>query len=272
MTVVQAATGADWLRVFAVRPAARLRLFCFPHAGGAASTFRELARLAPPDIELVAVQYPGRQDRYGEPLAETLEELAAGVTEAIRPRLDKPAAFFGHSMGGTVAFETARRLRATHPGAPTRLFVSARKAPHIDISRAVSFSGDADAMEYVRALGGAGAALLDNPELRELTLPVLRGDFRLIEKYRFTAGAPLTCPVTVVTGDSDRSCTPDDAAQWARHTVAGHEVHTLPGGHFYLETAGEQLMQLLTDRLAAQLPGTVRATTVTAPADRGTRP
>ncbi|MEU0674546.1 alpha/beta fold hydrolase [Streptomyces sp. NPDC006172] len=274
MTVVQAATGADWFRVYVPRPSARLRLFCFPHAGGAASTFRELARLAPPDVELVAVQYPGRQDRFGEPLADTLDALVRDVTAALLPRLDRPAAFLGHSMGGTVAFEVARRLRATHPGAPAHLFVSARKAPHIDMGRALAFRDDADAMAYVQALGGAGAALLADPELRELTLPVLRGDFRLVETYRFRPSAPLTCPITVVTGDTDPSCGPDDAARWARHTVAAHTVRTLPGGHFYLETAGPQLMSLIAEALCAA-PASIPAPAgqrVTTHADRGTRP
>ena len=250
---VRPAPGSSWLRVFVPRPAARLRLFCFPHAGGSAAAFRRLAEIAPDTVEVTAVQYPGRQDRFTDPHPDSLVALAAETAEAIAPRLDRPAAFLGHSMGGTVAFEAIRRLRPHHPNAVVRLFASARKPPQADFSQSLRFRDDEDAMAYVRALGGTGARLLEDPELRELALPALRADFRLIETYRFVAGAPLTCPITVVVGDSDGSCTLTDAQGWARHTVAGHDAEALPGGHFYLETAPERLLALLLHRLSTEL-------------------
>ncbi|WP_282796365.1 alpha/beta fold hydrolase [Streptomyces sp. CC224B] len=269
MTVANAAAGAAWFRVFKARPAARLRLICFPHAGGAASAFHELAGHLPDTVEVAAVQYPGRQDRFTEPVPDTLDELAAELAGAVAATLDRPTAFFGHSMGATVAFEVARKLRASHPGAPVRLFASARKAPHVDTRRALTFADDEAVMDYIRALGGAGARLLDEPELRELVLPVLRADFRLIAGHTHTPGAPLACPVTVVIGDEDASCTPADAREWARHTVAGQDTHALPGGHFYLETAARQLADFLVARLDADVPGAAPAAASHAPAGGG---
>ncbi|MDN3026497.1 alpha/beta fold hydrolase [Streptomyces sp. S.PB5] len=247
-------TRSSWLRVFDPRPAPRLRLFCFPHAGGAASAFHPLAALLPEEIEVVAVQYPGRQDRYGEPMPRSMGHLVAEVTDAVAGRLDLPAAFLGHSMGATVAFETARRLRATHPVALRRLFASARRAPHIDTGRALDFADDAAAMAYIDALGGTGAELLKDADLRDLVLPVLRADFRLIAGYRYVPGAPLTCPITAIAGDSDASFALTDAAQWNRHTIAGCETRELPGGHFYLEDEMPALAALVLDALAADLP------------------
>jgi surfactin synthase thioesterase subunit len=272
MSPVVTAVDRTWFRAYVPRPAARLRLFCFPHAGGTATAFRRLAELAPPSVEVVAVQYPGRQDRFGDPYAASLTAMAGDVATAIVPLLDRPAAFLGHSMGGTVAFETIRALRPGHPSAVLRLFVSARKAPHIDMSRVLRFSSDEEALEYVRALGGSGAQLLADPELRELVLPTLRDDFRLVEEYRFVPGAPLTCPVTVVVGDQDASCTTADAAQWARHTVGAHEVRALPGGHFYLEHAARELTDLLVRTLGADLPALRAATASSTPADREIHP
>ncbi|GAA0468276.1 thioesterase [Actinoplanes capillaceus] len=253
MTVAKHVAARDCFRVIAPRPAARLTLFCFPHAGGAASSFHRLATLLPTDIELVAVQYPGRQDRYGEPMPRTLAELVDEITGAMLERLDRPAAFFGHSMGATVAFETARRLRSRRPNALRRLFASARRAPHHDNSRALTFPDDASVLRYVDSLGGAGARLLADAELRELAMPILRGDFRLIADYRYAPGAPLTCPITAIAGDIDASFTVDHATEWARHTVAGCEVRAVQGGHFYTETAPGALARLITEKLAAEV-------------------
>ncbi|MCX5410117.1 alpha/beta fold hydrolase (plasmid) [Streptomyces sp. NBC_00335] len=255
MPVLKTPTASAWLRVFAPRPAARTRLFCFPHAGGGASAFRELAEAAPPELEVVAVQYPGRQDRFDEPPVTDMAVMLRELARAIEPWLDLPAAFFGHSMGATLAFETARLLRPRHPSAVVRLFASARKAPHIDTRDRLPLPDDEAVLAYVRRLGGTGAGLLEIPELRELTLPTLRGDFRLLTGHRYAPGAPLTCPLTVVTGTDDASCTPQDAAAWARHTVAGHEVHTFPGGHFYLEGRAGELMDFLTGRLGLDPAG-----------------
>ncbi|MFE7129409.1 thioesterase II family protein [Streptomyces sp. NPDC057638] len=259
MPALPAPATSDWLRVFAPRPAARTRLFCFPHAGGGASAFRELADAAPPEIEVIAVQYPGRQDRFDEPPVTDPDVMVGALLRAVTPRLDRPAAFFGHSMGATLAFETARALRPRHPNAVVHLFASARKAPHVDQrdrTRLPYTDTDTDAlMAYVRRLGGTGAGLLELPELRELALPTLRGDFQLLARHRFVPGAPLTCPLTVITGADDTSCTPGDAAAWARHTIAGHRVHTFPGGHFYLEGRSAALMEYLTDRLGPDLAG-----------------
>jgi len=254
MTVAKHITARDCFRVSAPRPTARLTLFCFPHAGGAASAFRPLAALLPDDIELVAVQYPGRQDRYGEPLPPTMAELVDEITTAMLERLDQPAAFLGHSMGATVAFEVARRLRARRPNAVRRLFASARRAPHHDNSQALNFPDDEAVLRYVDSLGGTGARMLASPELRDLAMPTLRGDFRLIADYRYATGAPLTCPITVIAGDSDPSFTTDHAREWNRHTIAGCDIRTMPGGHFYLETAPGALALLITEKLAADLP------------------
>lgn len=254
MTVAKHMAARDCFRVIAPRPAARLTLFCFPHAGGAASAFHQLAVLLQEDIELVAVQYPGRQDRYGEPLPRTMAELVDEITGAMLERLDRPAAFLGHSMGATVAFEVARRLRAKRPNALRHLFASARRAPHHDNSQALRFPDDESLLRYVDSLGGVGARMLADAGVRELAMPILHGDFRLVADYRYTTGAPLTCPITVIAGDSDPSFTVDHAREWRRHTVAGCDTRTVPGGHFYLETAPAVLALLIAEKLAADLP------------------
>ncbi|MGK4582315.1 thioesterase II family protein [Kitasatospora sp. HPMI-4] len=250
MTTAPAATSV-WFRTFVPRPAARIRLVCFPHAGGAASSFRSWTGLLPPSVELVAVQYPGRQDRFGEEPAADMATMVGEISRALIPLLDRPTAFFGHSMGATVAFETARRLPSPVRPALVRLFTSARRAPADCRPLPPEFQGEEGVLAYVRRLGGAGAAMLDDEELRELALPALRGDFALTGGYRYSPGAPLLCPITSLVGDQDDSNTTADAWRWAAYSTAGHEVQVLPGGHFYTETATAELIALLVDRLGA---------------------
>ncbi|MFF0161138.1 thioesterase II family protein [Streptomyces sp. NPDC005263] len=243
-----------WFRTFTPRPSAAVRLICFPHAGGAASAFRGWAELLPPSVEVTAVQYPGRQDRVMVDPAPDMDTLVRDITAAITPLLDRPVAFFGHSMGGTVAFEVARALPRDLRPALVRLFASARKPPHACEPLAPEFRGDEGVLRYVAGLGGTGAALLRHEELREIALPVLRGDFHLIDTYAYRPGAPLTCPVTAIAGAFDTSCTRTEAEGWARYTTGPCDVRVLPGGHFYLETVPRELMALIAAQLTVPVP------------------
>ncbi|MEU9782980.1 alpha/beta fold hydrolase [Streptomyces phaeochromogenes] len=237
-----------WLRVHTPRPRARIRLVCFPHAGGAASAFRDWGALLPAAIEVAVVQYPGRQDRFGDPLPQSVAELAERTAAAVGERLDRPTAFFGHSMGATVAFEAARLLQPRFPTPLVRLFASARKAPADCRPNGLRLDDD-EVKELVRRLGGEGAALLENEELSRLVLPVLRHDLRMVESYRHVPGAPLTCPITAIVGKDDSSVTRADAERWSACTMAACRVRELDGGHFYFEKSPRDVMGLLVEGL-----------------------
>ena len=234
-----------WLRVYVPRPRAQARLICFPHAGGAATTYRDWARLLPDSIELVAVQYPGRHDRAGEPLPPSIGELADEIVRDAAPKLSGAVAFFGHSMGALVAFEVARRLRPRFPAPLAALYVSACNAPVRCRPRGLSFTDD-ELKDYLRRLGGEGAASLADDELWQVVGPVLRGDLRLTEGYRGAAGGPLTFPITAIHGDSDEFVTTEAVKQWHEQTIGVFESHVLPGGHFYYEDSLPELIALLT--------------------------
>ncbi|MDX3854333.1 thioesterase II family protein [Streptomyces sp. AK02-01A] len=240
----------DWIRRFAPRPRARLRLVCFAHAGGAASAFHGWAELLPEWIELVTVQYPGRQDRYGEPIPAGIPELAEEILRGAEDiaGFDRPTAFFGHSMGALVAFEVARRLQWRSSSPPAALFVSACKAPAARTPRGLTFEEN-EIRDYLGYLGGSGAALLENEELWEFAFPVICGDLRMTEAYRYAPGAPLTCPVVSIAGDRDPAVTPDDAALWKDYTTGEADARVLRGGHFYFEESLPGLIAILTERL-----------------------
>ena len=222
-----------WLRTLKPCPRPRLRLVCFPHAGGAASCFAPWARELPGDVELVAVRYPGREDRLADPFAESMEQLAEEITSACAPLFDRPVVFFGHSMGASVAYEVAVRL-AARGALPALLCVSARQGPGGDHPvRVLADQDDEALMAEVRGLGGTQAQAFDHPELRPLVLPPIRADYRLLRGYEPRI-VPLPCPVAAYYGAADADV-PEAAVQaWRSVTRSGFTTRAFPGGHFYL--------------------------------------
>ena len=231
-------------------PQPRVRLVCFPHAGGTAGFFRTWAAGVAPDVEVLGVQYPGREDRIREMMPETMECLADLVAEALGPVLDRPLALFGHSMGAAAAHLVAHRVEARGQASVTRLFVSGRPAPLRDRGGSTHLLGDDELWEEVRRLGGTSDEVLDCPELRRLLLPTVRADYRLSETCRSPAGT-LGCPVMAFLGDHDPEVTLDEAMGWAETTRAGFSLQVFPGDHFYLVARQAELLRAIGETLNA---------------------
>ncbi|WP_282697073.1 alpha/beta fold hydrolase [Streptomyces sp. CC208A] len=242
---------SEWFRCYVPASENAARLICFPHAGGAASAYVTLARALAPDIEVVSVQYPGRQDRRREPAVTDLRLLAGLVTEAIGEP-DRPYALFGHSMGAIVAHETARLLARRPVPAPLRLFLSGRGAPS-PLRREAGPRDDAALLTEIRRLGGTDSALLDDPELLELAMPVLRADYAALGRYHWTGGPPLASPLSVLIGADDPLVTVGQAAAWREHTTASFELKVFPGGHFYLGDATDEVADVVSSALTARV-------------------
>jgi surfactin synthase thioesterase subunit len=223
-----------WIRRFHPATGARQRLVCFAHAGGAASYFHPVSAALQPGIEVLAVQYPGRQDRRTEPMIADIPRLAEHVAEALWPWRETPLAFFGHSMGALVAFETARLLEKA--GAPplTALIASGRRAPGTWRHETVHQRDDDGVIAELRALNGTDTAVFDDEELLRMVMPAIRNDYRAVETYPVTRDATVSCPVTAFVGDRDPRVTLDEARAWADHTTGGFSLEVFPGGHFYL--------------------------------------
>ncbi|GAA4004603.1 alpha/beta fold hydrolase [Allokutzneria multivorans] len=238
-----------WLRCRTPRAAARTRLVCFPHAGGSASFFGTWGAGLPQDVELWAVQFPGREDRIADAVPASMAEVVAGVLADLGPLLDRPLALFGHSMGAVAAYEVARALEARGE-APTRVFASARHAPDELVGGDIHLRDDAGLVEEVVRVGGAGAEVLKaNPELWPVFLPAIRADYRVEETYRHLAGAPLRAPITAVVGEDDSEVTPAQAERWSDFTTGGFDLRVVPGDHFYPVRHNAMLLDLLTCQL-----------------------
>jgi pyochelin biosynthesis protein PchC len=239
-----------WLRSYLARPAAGMRLVCFPHAGGSARFFRSWAAALPPVVALLAVQYPGREDRIRESCVTRLDELAAQVTDALGTVRDRPLVLFGHSLGAAVAYEVARRLDATGPG-PAALVVSGRPAPGREHPASLHRQGEEALWQDVRRLAGTSSLVLDDPRLRGVLLPALRGDYQLSETYRPAPGPPLRCPVIACLGDRDPEVSVAEARDWGEVTTGGFSLQVFAGDHFYLVPRAAEVIAAVVSQLAA---------------------
>jgi medium-chain acyl-[acyl-carrier-protein] hydrolase len=233
---------------------ARLRLFCFPYAGGSASIYRTWPRDLPPDVEVCAVQLPGRGGRLPETPFTDLRPLVRALTEALLPQLETPFAFFGHSMGALIAFEFARHLHRQYGLRPAHLFVSGFRAAQIPDPDAPTYNlPDAELLAAVRRLNGTPEAVLQNDELLRLMLPVVRADVTICETYGYQEGPPLDCPVTAFGGRSDSIVSPEELAAWIVQTSGDYDMQMFDGDHFYINSARPQLLRAVSATLTRHL-------------------
>lgn len=223
---------------------------CFPHAGGSASFYLPVATALSPRVDVVAVQYPGRQDRRGEPGLTSIAELADRISETLYGWDDKPLTFFGHSMGAVVAFEVARRLEQSGTG-PVRLFASGRRAPSRTRDERTHTLGDDRLIAEIRSLSGTDSRFLDDEELLRMVLPAIRSDYTAVETYLAAPDDTVRCPVTVLTGDDDPKTSIEEARAWDGHTLGGSELRVFPGGHFYLTERAADVLAVLTEHFTA---------------------
>ena len=231
-------------------PAAETRLFFFPYAGGGPAAFGKWCREFPSDNEAWVAHYPGRGSRFNEAPIRELADLVERIHQALQPLLDIPFAFFGHSLGGLVAFELARTLHQNHLPQPITLFVSACGAPHIpDPHPAIHDLPDAEFLTSLKELNGIPSEVLHQPDAMQVLLPILRADFELIETYRFTTVSLLNSPIIAFGGLDDNRVSRERLEGWALHTNSRFESHYFPGDHFFINSEKESITESITKEI-----------------------
>jgi len=238
-----------WLRRFHPAPQSKINLICFPHAGGSASFYYPVSDAMQPTLQVVALQYPGRQDRRQEPCLPTISDFADEAFKALAPLADQPFAFFGHSMGATIAFEVAQRMEQQLNVSPVTLFASGRRAPSRHRDEKVHLASDDGIVKEMQLLAATDARLLGDPEILRMILPAIRNDYRAAETYRYEPGPKLRSPIIALVGDNDPKVTVDEAQAWSEHTTGAFELQTFIGGHFYLAGHQAAVINLIADHL-----------------------
>lgn len=258
-----AASQPDRWLVRKPQPQARLRLYCFAYAGGSAHQFLPWQAALGPDIEVAAFQLPGRGPRLAEPpipvMAPLLDTLAERLAAQLHSPGHPPFAFFGHSLGGLLAFELARLCRRRGLAMPEHVFVSACNAPRgRPAPRMLHRLDDAGLVEALRDYNGTPPAALADPELMALLLPAIRADFALVENYQYLPGPLLDMPLTVLAGSTDRHVQAERLPRWQEETSAPCALHTFDGGHFFIHEQQQAVAECIRRRLAvhpAAMPG-----------------
>ena len=211
-----------------------IALFCFPYAGGDTWIFREWARHLAPRVGACAMKLPGRGDRLRDKPATNLRALAQTMANAVTDELHVPYAVFGHSMGALLAFEFALALAASNIGPPSRLIVSAARAPsRLSVDVPLHILPDDEFLEAVQRRYAHPSLTSIDAELLQIFLPALRADMEMYETYRCHPGAVLSCPISVFTG-SAQTVPASAFAAWSDHTSLPIQHETFPGGHFFI--------------------------------------
>lgn len=240
----------NWISCANRNPYAELRLICFPYAGGSAHVFKGWESYLPAEVEVHAVQLPGRGQRIGETPIDSLDTLTATLADVFDPLMDRPYALFGHSMGALISYELARTLRRQGAPQPAHLFLSARHAPHLPSKRApIHHLPDSKFVAELERYRGTPAAVLQNRELMDLFLPALRADFTISERYNYVAEEPLPCPIAAFGGVQDELVSRTSLAAWEEHTRGDFSLRLFPGDHFFLQSAQPLLLRALAQTL-----------------------
>jgi medium-chain acyl-[acyl-carrier-protein] hydrolase len=244
--VKTSASSAAWISIARPNPYARMRLFCFPYAGGNSFLFHKWNQHLPTSVEVCTAQLPGRGARTHEPAFNSIQPLIASLGPAIYPFLQQPFAFFGHSMGAIIAFELTLYLRREYGLLPSHLFVSGRRAPQIPKKEPhLSDLPHDEFISELRRLDGTPEEVLDHPELMELMLPLLRADFALVDNYTYRPEAPLECGITAYGGSEDQEVSFDELKAWHDQTRSAFRLQMMPGGHFFVQKQSEDLLRSL---------------------------
>jgi medium-chain acyl-[acyl-carrier-protein] hydrolase len=242
---------SSWFFHYASVRQPRLRLFCFPYAGGSARIFRSWPPFLDSSIELCVCQFPGREHRFSETAISDFPLLLTSLVSALRLSLDLPYACFGHSLGALVMFELTHQLRLQECRLPIALFPSGCRAPHLPNPHSPihALPDEAFFAELVR-LKGTPHEVLEHTELMHLMLPMLRADFTLAETYVYREQLPLTCPISVFGGRDDHEVQQSSLYAWMKQTTGSFRARFYEGDHFFLHEAIPTIVQAINEDLS----------------------
>lgn len=243
-------TSNRWITIPYPKPNAKIRLFCFPYAGGGASIYRLWGHDFPEDIEVCLVQLPGRETRINETSYTDIHQLVSDSAQEIIPFLDRPFVIFGYSMGAVIGYELTKHLEEFYNYSPIHLIVAAASAPHFVKKRELIHSlPDKKFINQLRQLNGTAEEILSNDELMQWLLPMIRADFQMVETYKCSGIVPLNCHLSVLGGNNDKWAVKESLFQWEDIPSKSFSVHFFEGDHFFLRNFEDDIKNLMIQKL-----------------------
>ncbi len=233
----------------------KIRLFCFPYAGGSSAIYNKWRQYLDERIELQAVELSGRGRRIYDPLYDSIDEAVDDIFTRISSELDQiPYAFFGHSMGGIIAYELAQKIKAQKQTEPKHVFFAGRGAPHVhdeDEEEHYFHLPEEEFKKKIIELGGTPKEFFQYPELLDVLLPMLRSDFKIAETYKSSSEVhPFNYDISVLIGKKEEV----SAAQmhgWREHTKGVCSLHYFEGEHFFINDEAERIVKIVNNTLLA---------------------
>jgi medium-chain acyl-[acyl-carrier-protein] hydrolase len=229
-----------------------MRLFCFSYAGGGASVFLDWPNSISTGIEVCIIKMPGREIRFNEPFYRRIPKLVEDLAPAILPFLDKPFIFFGHSLGAHISFYLTRHLRKYDLPCPMHMFISAARAPHLTEPNHDALHYKMEDKEFIDKLielGGMVEEVLQNKEILEIVLPILRADIEMLNTMEYIDEEPLSSGMTVLHGEFDKRVSREDAEAWSKHTSHVFHLKMIAGKHLFINTHQAQVIELINKEL-----------------------
>lgn len=229
----------------------KMKLFCFPYAGGSAALYMKWNSFLHPSIHIVPIELAGRGKRYSEPFYSDIEQAVHDIYAKIKDELDElPYALFGHSMGGLLAFEIAHKIRLQGHSAPKIIFLSGKNPPHRQNHRDIHHLPNEELIKEIFEMGGTPKEILQHNELVEMLIPILRADFTLVENYRYSKREEiLDCDLVVMNGRQDKLTQDSDMKEWSRYTKREMRTYHIDGGHFFINEHLESVVNLIHEEL-----------------------
>jgi surfactin synthase thioesterase subunit len=237
--------SSNWLTDFGQSNNRDNRVFAFPFSGAGTIIYQSWVKeFEQENISLIGVQLPGRENRYKEELMTDLRKVINQLMDEFQLLSDKPFVFFGHSLGGLIAFEVCRELRRRNKPLPAHLFISAFRAPNMQNPNPELHNlSDQQLVQKIREYGGTPESILSNADMMALFTPILKADFKLFETYEYQQEAPLDCPITTFCGDADSIVKPEYMKDWHQQSALPIKQNLLQGAHFFLDQSKQTIIQ-----------------------------
>ncbi len=246
-----------WFLRTSSKTSAKFRLFCLPYAGGDSSIYTPWVNQIPDFIELLPIQLPGRSIRIQEPAISSMTELVDQIYLSMLPLLDKPYMLLGHSLGGRVGFELLHKINKTNAPPPKHFIASGSKAPHLPRTNNITYNlPDEEFIEELRKLNGTPSEVINNRELMEFLLPMLKADFCISDNHVTKQKTLLDCSISVFHGEEDTLVSESDARAWQKHFSKPINFQVFSGGHFFINENSDDLLSSLKSILRRELMNT----------------